>query len=412
MKTYILILLTLTCYTSYSQIPTSGLLAYYPFCGNTYDYSGNGHSLDWIGASSATTDRNGVANRAYYFNNGSGGSLFHRDTCFQDTTNLTYSLWMNSTNDSQYSVLLSNGYIFTSGVQIEQSGTSYATMGHNITVSFGYAYSFAKTVPITINAWHHIVLRRATGLWELFVDTISSGTFSGYMITPCCVFKIGAEDDGASIRNAFTGDIDDVAIYNRALSNAEIGALYRSSDNRVTSQPLPVTKTAGSNVFFAINAGTGLTYQWQQDTGAGFKDLADVGIYSGVTTDTLHITGVSLAMNNYQYRCAVSDPMCSSGVSQSAKLNVLPVSVNSLINNIDISVYPNPAHSKFFIESANPGMTHGYHIQIDNIIGQCIYMGSFNNARSEIILNKAGFYFIKILDENNIVVGNKKISIE
>ena len=52
---------------SFSQIPTNGLVGYWPFKGNANDESGNGHD-GTVNGPTLTTDRFGNANSAYYFN--------------------------------------------------------------------------------------------------------------------------------------------------------------------------------------------------------------------------------------------------------------------------------------------------------------------------------------------------------
>lgn len=54
----------------FSQIPTSGLVAYYPFNGNANDLSGNSYNGTVDGAT-LTLDRFGNANNAYYFDGNS-----------------------------------------------------------------------------------------------------------------------------------------------------------------------------------------------------------------------------------------------------------------------------------------------------------------------------------------------------
>lgn len=61
----------------------------------------------------------------------------------------------------------------------------------------------------------------------------------------------------------------------------------------------------GGNAYF--NAGiTGATYQWQVNTGTGFTNLTNGGIYSGVTTATLQLTAPPTTMVGYRYRCVVN----------------------------------------------------------------------------------------------------------
>ena len=47
--------------------------------------------------------------------------------------------------------------------------------------------------------------------------------------------------------------------------------------------------------------------QWEVNTGSGFTALTNGGVYSGVTTDTLTITGATAAMNGYQYEAVFTN---------------------------------------------------------------------------------------------------------
>lgn len=87
----------------------------------------------------------------------------------------------------------------------------------------------------------------------------------------------------------------------------------------ITSQPQDIAVKAGETATFTVVAtGTGLTYQWERDTGKGFKEWA--GIYSKSASFT---TGVlSEECNGFQYRCIVSNS-AGSVTSDSATLTVI-----------------------------------------------------------------------------------------
>ena len=67
-KVFLLILLSFNAYSQNipSYVPTNGLVGWWPFNGNANDESGNGNHGTVNGAS-LTSDRNGVANKAYSF---------------------------------------------------------------------------------------------------------------------------------------------------------------------------------------------------------------------------------------------------------------------------------------------------------------------------------------------------------
>jgi subtilisin-like proprotein convertase family protein len=92
----------------------------------------------------------------------------------------------------------------------------------------------------------------------------------------------------------------------------------------ITGQPVNTAICAGGNGSISVTATpNGVSYNWQVNTGSGFTYLTNGGVYSGVNTATLNITGATLAMSGYQYRVVVT---CSQGglpeISNPATLTV------------------------------------------------------------------------------------------
>lgn len=77
----------------------------------------------------------------------------------------------------------------------------------------------------------------------------------------------------------------------------------------ITDQPDNLSVTEGDPAVFSVAAtGTGtLTYQWQEDDGGGFSNIANGGAYSGATTDELTIDPTTSGLDGYDYRCVVTD---------------------------------------------------------------------------------------------------------
>lgn len=93
----------------------------------------------------------------------------------------------------------------------------------------------------------------------------------------------------------------------------------------ITTQPANTTVCNNTIATFTVAAtGAGLTYQWQQSTGGPYANLANGGIYSGVTTATLTLTNATNAINGYRYRCVINASCGSSITSNNALLTVTP----------------------------------------------------------------------------------------
>src|SRR6266487_740084 len=100
-----LVLITLSLFLVLSgeaqcvQLPgnlTNGLVAYYPFCGNANDVSGNGHNGIVHGSVTLTTDRNGNAASAYsWSSDGSPNNYIEIGQLYNFIPNsITISVWI------------------------------------------------------------------------------------------------------------------------------------------------------------------------------------------------------------------------------------------------------------------------------------------------------------------------------
>ncbi|SFW69437.1 beta strand repeat-containing protein, partial [Cellulophaga fucicola] len=106
-------------------------------------------------------------------------------------------------------------------------------------------------------------------------------------------------------------------------------------------QPQDIITNADTSESFSVTAtGTNLLYQWQVDDqlGGGFVDIDDTNtsdIYTGSTTPTLTLTGITVTQNGYQYRVIVSELsyVCSPAISNNA---LLTVDVTNPVITIDI----------------------------------------------------------------------------
>ncbi len=101
-----------------------------------------------------------------------------------------------------------------------------------------------------------------------------------------------------------------------------------NSSPSISSHPANANVSVGSNATFTLTAsGGGLTYQWQEDQGGGFVNISDGGIYSGCTTNTLTLSGVTLPMDTWEYQCIVTGACSPSITSNPGILSVVTTSV-------------------------------------------------------------------------------------
>jgi hypothetical protein len=112
------------------------------------------------------------------------------------------------------------------------------------------------------------------------------------------------------------------------------GSVVGDSENTAFSQlsilinTQPQTKTVNTNtattlsvVASAVPTGT-VTYQWQANTGAGFANLANAGVYSGVTTGTVAISNTAGLTGN-SFRALLFATGAANAVTSNATLTVV-----------------------------------------------------------------------------------------
>jgi len=147
----------------------------------------------------------------------------------------------------------------------------------------------------------------------------------------------------------------------------------------VTAQPVNARTCETSNASFSITAvGTGRIYIWQVNTGSGFTNVPAAPPYSGINTSKLTITGATINMSSYTYRCIVTGACPPVATSASASLRVDTIPVVTLQPNNDTVCEGNSA--TFTI--ANVGTECTYQWQVDTGVNVFVNI-NFENYTGE-----------------------------
>lgn len=231
-----------------------GLKAFYPFSGNANDVSGNNNNGTVIGAT-LTSDRFGNANSAYSFNGSSFIDLGNiAGVGYSTTQDISMSFWINEgasgTVISKYTNLdaPNSNFFFakaTSSAQVAGNGTN-SFSANNIT-----DYRWANYVFIASAGTNKSFIYR-NGLLVATGSLNANGSLSATKI------MLGRLMGSPS--NFFTGKIDDVLIYNRVLTVAEIAQLsnYQPKvtwSTGATTNLISITPTVTTKYFATISDG-------------------------------------------------------------------------------------------------------------------------------------------------------------
>jgi hypothetical protein len=235
-----------------SYVPTDGLVGWWPFNGNANDESGNGND-GVVNGATLTSDRFGNPNTAQSFSPNSYIEVL--DTTqfnFAEQNQMSISFWMKATSannpSSQVRIPISKqtgagSFQLGWNNYIEDTGGNLGMVVKNGTTGI-QGYYFISNLGYLDGSWHLFSTTFNNGLCSIYMDNVllNTSTTSGVIIGNNSGNLRFGQVAWSSIAS-FSGQLDDIAIYNRALTPQEIQNLYNSSTETVDTgdgaAPLP-----------------------------------------------------------------------------------------------------------------------------------------------------------------------------
>ena len=257
-----------------------GLVAWYPFDGNASDMSGNGNH-GFVNGATLATDRHGFNGKAYNFSGDDWIQIPHAEEInFQKDDPFSITLWVKSnTGNTELRSIIEKW---------QGGGSPYPYV---IRYKEGGTYNFARYDSSSSNS----ILGNNDIFDQSFTQLAISGDGESFSSFINGVLDQSVEVSGGSITNDkplyigrrggnmpwfFHGSIDDIRIYNRALSTEEISLLYnyektpldlndsnfRSAINLWFSSEINATWTYGHISDWNVSAVTDMSKAFQNRT--------------------------------------------------------------------------------------------------------------------------------------------------
>ena len=211
-------------------IPTEDLVAYFPFDGDANDYSGNGNHGTIIGNVVPATDRHGNPNGAYRFPGEAFNYISVPDAEILHLNAFTLSAWVYTDADNYGS-----GYLINKGRDINNGSYRLNVTGVGAQNQYGGNNDAGIQTSPEVNQWHMITGTVEGNQARFYVDGVlqSEVTLSNPFsygnsepLTLGCHYYSGVPSYWAY---TLLGVMDEVRIYNRALTSTEVGLLYNSN---------------------------------------------------------------------------------------------------------------------------------------------------------------------------------------
>jgi hypothetical protein len=171
-------------------------------------------------------------------------------------TDWTAHAWVNTTTISAYNRIISQQV----GTQVNNASTSYWVVGLEDgklsacsqpsdgsweTQGTGSSYwnsCITSAAFVADGQFHHVAVTRASGASiDLYVDgglvmSVPIGSNPGYAIADDVFIGQASTDFGSSVQN-FGGTLDEVSLYDRALSATEVAAIYNAGSGGFCQGP-------------------------------------------------------------------------------------------------------------------------------------------------------------------------------
>ena len=251
-----------------SYVPTNGLVGWWPFNGNANDESGNGNNGTVNGAT-LTSDRFGSNNKAYNFVNANNYISIPSFNWYSNN-GFSFSFWVNLSS-------ISNDQLFI------KHGTAFGGNGNGIYMNLFNSSVFLTSPtnqgqgavtpqnPFSSNSWVMITYSvELNSFTKIFINgnPISTTAYNGILtsiITPSTPIYFGK--DVITNSQQLIGQLDDIGIWNRALTQQEITTLYNAQSCTGTGAITPdgpTTFCAGNYVNLTSDV-VGGSYQWKKN---------------------------------------------------------------------------------------------------------------------------------------------------
>jgi PKD repeat protein len=218
-------------------VPGASLTAFYPLDGSIDDAGPSKIASTPVGTVSFDADRNAAAGRTGVFNSTGGFVVPDNNAMNFGTGDYSVSVWIKTSLTASGMVWQESGAkgagdsqtwvrILGSATNLTSFSTEDAAGGSTINLTTAANGAVAKT---NDGQWHHLVTTRQGVVTTIYIDGAKiaerSSTTGIKMTSNESGFKVGMQENATGYLNRFVGAIDDLIIYKKALTQAEVTAL-------------------------------------------------------------------------------------------------------------------------------------------------------------------------------------------
>jgi hypothetical protein len=248
----------------------SGLVLYFPFNGNDKDMSGNKNNPSYNNAS-LTADRMGNPNSAYHFNGKNNYMKVRNSPSLNTADEMSIALWVKVTKF--YTGKCYNNMLLMKGDNDYREGNYFLRFADPYNgcndkadstkeMFYGTGNALATTPLIRSNQWYSVVWVCNNKTVDLYVDSILRASVPDSYISFSNRYDLFiGHMNNDQYPYWLNGDLDEIRIYNRALSKEEVILLCDQKQNPsgITRAVIPASETSDSGYYNKKNSTAALS---------------------------------------------------------------------------------------------------------------------------------------------------------
>jgi hypothetical protein len=382
-----------------SYVPTNGLVGYWPFNGNANDESGNGNNGTVNGAT-LTADRFGEMDKAFSFD---GSSNINVQNSFYDNgwVGNTINFWVNLS-------------------QINPSNTFFNTSPHcGFACGYSYLgnyrfYHYKGADPINnstpcwsifsqdlfnynsevINQWIMLTITKTSNNYNYYIngvlDKIADASLSPIAQQFCSMTFASVNENTENM----TGSLDDIGIWNRALTADEVLSLYNGCNVASLTVSGNVTPTQFTQETYTYPNTVGSTYNWTVTNGV---------IVSGQGTNSIDVMWANTGIGSVSI-VETNASNCTGDVV-TYDVVIIPTDVEEF--STAITLFPNPATTEINLQTTTELI--GSDLIIFDALGKVVLRDKILSTNQNISVNNLsnGNYIMRVGEMNNVFTISK-----
>jgi hypothetical protein len=400
---FIIALILIPLSVLFAQIPTDGLIAEWLFEDNITDTKPLGTPYNLNIVKGETSYLSGRVGKALYLNGATKINNTDQNlvTFINNKNPWTISFWFKY-EGSLIPYNMGHKHLISidqnlhdqpyKRIWIQTGDVIGCQMANN---NYGTDVNVLSNHNIDDDNWYHATIIHDSTTMSMYVDNVLQQEVLPINLgtEPLEAFVIGScSQSDWPTRDFYDGYIDQVRIYNRALSEIEIDKLYSENIYYKTIYDTIITEVFDTTFIVVQNT----LYKTIYDT-------TFITVQDTITREVFDTTFVTITI------------LDTLSITDMLVINAVLTDIDSPDNINTLKIYPNPSKEFIYINTGDYNKMLGYQLKIINQLGVAVFETNIEDQVYEVNLSSwtgMGLYYVQVIDLGGNIINITKIILQ